>query len=94
MAIGVICLLAGLITFGAFVLPPLVRVALGVVGGVGLILGGRLFRSMALQLRPAAAERRCPQCDYELRGVEGIHCPECGMVRPAAIDSDVAQDPG
>ena len=27
----------------------------------------------------------CSKCGYSLRGVEGIYCPECGMVRPARL---------
>jgi hypothetical protein len=34
----------------------------------------------------------CPNCGYMLRGVEGIHCPECGTIRPAPLDSDQSMD--
>ena len=39
---------------------------------------------------PAAAYK-CPKCGYELRGVTGVYCPECGTVRPAS--SSDAEDP-
>lgn len=29
---------------------------------------------------------KCHACGYELRGVEGPFCPECGTVRPAPLD--------
>ena len=50
-----------------------------ILGGAGLLLLARgLFRD------PGAGVRRCPRCWYEMVGVPGCVCPECG--REAATE--------
>ncbi len=46
---------------------------------------GRPPRSRSLFAPPTYT---CHECGYMLRGVKGAYCPECGAVRPVAVDGD------
>jgi hypothetical protein len=44
-------------------------------GGIWLLI---LDRSLLWWLVPTAGSK-CPQCQYELKGIKGDKCPECGL---------------
>jgi len=46
------------------------------------MITGRTPKKSGLHEPPAYL---CPNCGYQLRGVTGIHCPECGTIRPAPL---------
>lgn len=72
------------------------------VGGFVLLGGMVLWAIMALDHYLRVASGRpparystsppptytCPTYGYRLRGVRGVFCPECGTVRPVALDDD------
>lgn len=89
----VICGLALRGTMSGFVL------TLGFVALIGALLlrAGVLLGRAWSRLHGRPARRRslfspttytCHACRYDLRGVEGVYCPECGAVRPAPILGD------
>jgi hypothetical protein len=53
---------------------------------VGLGTGGRLIRARGAERKrrfvdrrtAALQQRRCPECDYDVRGTVEPRCPECG----------------
>jgi hypothetical protein len=61
---------------------PLVLVLLG-VGAAGAFLDERLSRWIVPWPRPG----RCPRCGYNLRGIKGSVCPECGADGHAATSA-------
>ena len=83
----------------------LVLVVAGVNGGVWVLiplLGGVLipvgmFVAFWLANRPPPPPWICEGCGYDLRGLTGIECPECGQIRPAqlsALSTNPPRDPG
>ncbi len=49
------------------------------VGGTGLFfLAGPLARNLV----PTSSSLRCPECGFDLTGVQDSRCPECGLVFP------------
>ncbi|MEO0514775.1 MAG: hypothetical protein AAF086_05705 [Planctomycetota bacterium] len=47
---------------------------------LGLALGGVVLAGWGFWGRRARGHRRCRGCGYDLRGVEGLGCSECGRV--------------
>ena len=47
------------------------------IGGV-VALGGLVLLAWALLWDRARGRRRCPRCWYDMAGVPGLLCPECG----------------
>jgi len=47
--------------------------------------GGEARQTSLLTEFAAASAARCPSCAYELRGLAGRHCPECGVRLHLAI---------
>lgn len=46
--------------------------------GLSVVGGGLLLLLWALFSDRARARRRCPKCWYDMAGVPGLRCPECG----------------
>lgn len=58
----------------AWVLGPALQCAFGVY----LLAGGGALTRWCV----GKAKGRCPSCDYDLRGITGGRCPECGALAP------------
>lgn len=86
--VGLAILLAGLLSLTSREVLPNSKIALflpglfsGVFGVIALQLWQRWFPP------PRRLGRRCVACGYDLRGVSGGRCPECGRSSEAAADA-------
>ena len=75
------------------VLPVSLVMLIGALTLWAAVLARRLWHSLLGRPAPdrsvfAPAAYKCHKCGFELRGVEGICCPECGTVRPAPVGKD------
>src|SRR5262245_31036433 len=52
--------------------------------GWTLAAGSGLLLVWALLWDRARGRRRCPACWYDMNGVSGLRCPECGRVAASA----------
>lgn len=71
MAIGFVCML----------LPSALLQTIGIASMSGVVLGACLaafFNDIRLAARPAPGY--CRNCRYDMRGLDGGRCPECGAV--------------
>jgi hypothetical protein len=54
-----------------------------IVAGAAVTVAARMSSAGARRRQAAAMRGRCPQCGYDLAGLPGETCPECG----SAIDA-------
>lgn len=48
------------------------------VGGTAAVIGGLAAAAALLRGDPSRGRRRCGRCWYDMSGVSGLRCPECG----------------
>ncbi|HRP62344.1 MAG TPA: hypothetical protein PK400_03540 [Phycisphaerales bacterium] len=104
MWMGLASLGLGAVLFVAALAMPTTPDALYALGILGLVVG-LILHSVAVmdrwirQMRGLPRRRfvrddppvyKCHSCGYELQGVRGVYCPECGTVRPAPLDDHEA----
>ncbi len=66
-------------------------------GGFGVLLWLMLNRkevkrSLLTHPRDRKGQSKCPDCNYDLTGLETDHCPECGRPIDPTLNDDLQTD--
>jgi|GEM_PF-2868752 len=86
-----LCLIAAFVLVAALVTDWGDRAISKPADGYGLVLVAALLSVVATMLSPPHRRRphwACAQCGYDLRGLDGARCPECGWERPRPADQN------